>query len=127
MEEVLFQEETRNTLLPIKYHKIFENYKKQAASFWQVHEVEAQLAQDKIDFNVLSDEEKYFIKMVLAFFASSDLIVNENLAQKFTQEIKIREIVIAYDYQKMMENIHTEMYSILIDTYISDKKEKNYY
>lgn len=121
--EVLFVEENRNTLFPIKYQTLWEEYKKQQACFWQAHEVN--LTNDYFDWEKLDKDEKFFIKMVLAFFASSDLIVNKNIAENFSK-VKILEAQITYNWQETMENIHSEMYSLLIDTYIKDVEEKKY-
>lgn len=99
-------------------------YKKALASFWVVDEVD--LSNDIKQWEKLTSDEQHFIKYVLAFFAASDGIVNENLAQKFCTEVQIPEARCFYGFQIMMENIHSEMYSLLIDTYIKDKEEKNY-
>jgi ribonucleotide reductase beta subunit family protein with ferritin-like domain len=119
----IFEEETRNTSLPILFPTIWKAYKNQFASVWQVHEVD--LSRDYSDWVKLSDDEQFFLKMVLAFFASSDLIVNKNLAKRFINEFKRIEFVFAYTFQAAMENVHSEMYSALIDTYIKDINEKN--
>jgi ribonucleoside-diphosphate reductase beta chain len=116
----------RYVIFPIEHSKIWEFYKKAVASFWTTEEVD--LASDKNDWKKLSDNEKYFIKHILAFFAASDGIVNENLALNFMNEkqiVDIPEIKCFYGFQIAMENIHSEMYSLLIDTYVSDTKEKN--
>jgi ribonucleoside-diphosphate reductase subunit M2 len=118
----LFQEETRNASLPILYPTINNLLKKQRGCFWQVHEVS--LTQDVIDWQKLTSDEQHFIKTVLAFFASSDLIVNKNLAERFTNDIKKLEIQAMYHFQEAMEDIHSEMYALLIDTYITDLTEK---
>ena len=99
-------------------------YKDQMACFWTADEID--LASVLKDWNKLNSNEQHFIKMVLAFFAASDGIVLENLAQQFTNEVQIPEARCFYGFQMMMENIHSETYSLLIDTYISDEKEKNY-
>mmetsp|Transcript_6803 Transcript_6803/g.11456 ORF Transcript_6803/g.11456 Transcript_6803/m.11456 type:complete len:305 (-) Transcript_6803:68-982(-) len=99
-------------------------YKDQMACFWTAEEID--LAQDLKDWQKLNDNEKHFIKMVLAFFAASDGIVLENLAQRFMTEIQIPEARCFYGFQMMMENIHSETYSLLIDTYIQDAAEKNF-
>lgn len=124
MEQLLTEEEGRFTIFPLKYPILWEAYKKQEASIWHTHEVD--LSQDKKDWELLDKDEKYFLEMVLAFFASSDLIVNENLSKRFTHEVKVLEARVAYDFQKMMENIHSEMYALLIDTYISDPQRKRF-
>ena len=105
-----------------QYDSIWKMYKKAMASFWTAEEVD--LGQDLKDWDKLKEEEQYFIKHVLAFFAASDGIVLENLAQRFTTEIQIPEARCFYGFQMMMENIHSETYSILIDTYIEDSAEK---
>ena len=111
------------TLFPIKYDGLFELYKKALASFWTVEEVD--LSKDMNDWNKLKPEEQHFIKNILAFFAGSDGIVLENLAVRFMTDIKISEASCFYGFQIAMENIHSEMYSLLIDTYIKDNQEKN--
>jgi ribonucleoside-diphosphate reductase beta chain len=98
-------------------------YKKHEASFWTAEEID--LSADKKDWETLSQNEQHFVKMVLAFFAASDGIVNENLAQRFMKEVQIPEARCFYGFQIAMENIHSETYSLLIDTYIKDNKEKN--
>ncbi len=119
----IFTEETRNASLPILYPSIHNLLQKQRGCFWQTHEVS--LAKDVADWKTLTPDEQHFIKMVLAFFASSDLIVNKNLAERFTNDIKKIEIQAIYHFQEAMEDIHSEMYALLIDTYISDQTEKN--
>ncbi len=119
----IFTDETRNASLPILYPSIHNLLQKQRGCFWQTHEVS--LAKDVADWNTLTSDEQHFIKMVLAFFASSDLIVNKNLAERFTNDIKKIEIQAIYHFQEAMEDIHSEMYALLIDTYISDPTEKN--
>jgi len=122
MEPILDPKNNRLTVYPIKYHKIWEFYKKMMASSWTAEEID--LSKDYDDFKNLSIEEQNFIKMVLAFFAASDGIVNMNLGKRFTQEVQIPEAIMAYDFQKMMENIHSETYSLQIDNIIRDIKEK---
>ena len=125
IQEKILQEDDRGyTLFPLKYSGLFELYKKQLASFWTVEEVD--LSKDMNDWDKLSDNEKHFIKNILAFFAGSDGIVLENLGVRFMQEVKIPEATCFYGFQLAMENIHSEMYSLLIDTYIKDTEEKNY-
>ena len=123
-KDPIFEPETRNTVFPIKYPTIWNNYKKQAGCYWQVHEVP--LNKDREHWATLDKNEQHFIKMVLAFFASGDLLVNKNLVERFSQEISKHEFQIAYGYQRMMENIHSEIYALLIDTYITDPVEKKY-
>ena len=122
-EEILQERENRFVLFPIDYPAIFEKYKQAVASFWSVEEVD--LSKDLNDWEGLSDNERHFIEHVLAFFAGSDGIVTENLAQRFMNDIQIQEAKCFYGFQIAMENIHSEMYSLLIDTYIRDAKRKN--
>lgn len=125
VEPLLEENPGRFVLFPIKYHDIWEMYKKQMASFWTADEID--LHQDLSDWEKkLNDSEKHFIKYVLAFFAASDGIVLENLAQQFCTEIQIPEARCFYGFQIAMENIHSETYSLLIDTYIKDRAEKNF-
>lgn len=122
-EPLLEEVDNRYTLLPIKYQNVFDHYKKQLSVFWTVEEVA--LDKDLIHWKeLLSDDERYFIKHVLAFFAGSDGIVQENLAERFMQDIQNQEVRLNYGFQIAMEGIHSEMYSLLIDTYISDDAEK---
>ena len=123
-EPMLEENPSRFVLFTIKYHDIWEMYKKQVASFWTTEEID--LYQDLNDWEKLNDNERHFIKYVLAFFSSSDGIVNENLAQKFCTEIQVPEARCFYGFQIAMENIHSETYSLLIDTFIKDEKEKNF-
>jgi len=116
-------EEKRYVLFPIRYPKIWNAQKKQQACFWQAEELD--LSKDKEDWLKLNDNEKHFIKNVLAFFAGSDGIVLENLLQNFTKDVTIMEAQVFYTFQAMMENIHAETYSLLIDTYIKDEQEKH--
>lgn len=123
-EEPLLKEELgRYTLFPIQYQDIYEMYQKSVASFWRVEEVN--LAQDLSDWDKLNTEEKYFISMVLAFFAASDGIVMENLAQRFMMDVQVAEARAFYGFQIAIENIHSQMYSLLIETYIKDRDEKD--
>lgn len=121
-EPLLKENKNRFVLFPIKYDDIWQYYKKGQASFWTAEEID--LHQDLTDWNdKLNDDERYFIKHVLAFFAASDGIVNENLAENFINEVQYTEAKFFYGFQIMMENIHSETYSLLIDTYIKDPKE----
>jgi ribonucleoside-diphosphate reductase beta chain len=120
MEPILTEERTR--LYPIQYPDVWDMYKKQFAAFWSVEEVS--LADDINDWAKLDDDEKHFILMVLGFFANSDFIVNENLEDNFVDNIKIPELKILYNYQAMAENIHTEMYQVLIDTLVKKEEVK---
>src|SRR6187402_3973198 len=123
-ELLLRENKERFVLLPIKYPDIWEMYKKHEASFWTAEEID--LSQDQKDWDAMSDGERHFIKHVLAFFAASDGIVNENLAEHFISEVQYTEAKFFYGFQIMMENIHSETYSLLIDTYIKDPKEKDF-
>lgn len=123
-EPILEENKDRFVLFPIKYNDIWEMYKKEEASFWTAEEID--LASDIADWNnKLNDNERHFIKHVLAFFAASDGIVNENLAINFLNEVQYPEARCFYGFQIMMENIHSETYSLLIDTYIKDPVEKD--
>ena len=124
MEPLLSPHNDRFVLLPIKYRDIWEMYKKAEASFWTTEEID--LSTDLLDWKKLNKNEKHFIKHVLAFFAASDGIVNENLALRFCHEVQIPEARCFYGFQMAMENIHSETYSLLIDTYIKDRQEKEY-
>ncbi|QED21168.1 ribonuclease reductase small subunit [Borealpox virus] len=124
MEPILEKNPNRFVVFPIQYHDIWNMYKKAEASFWTVEEVD--ISKDINDWNKLTPDEKYFIKHVLAFFAASDGIVNENLAERFCKEVQITEARCFYGFQMAIENIHSEMYSLLIDTYVKDSNEKNY-
>lgn len=117
------EEEKRYVLFPIRFKKIWEMQKKQQACFWQAEEID--LSKDIDDWQKLNKNEQHFVKNVLAFFAGSDGIVLENLLQNFTNEVTIMEAKVFYSFQAMMENIHAETYSLLIDTYIKDENEKN--
>ncbi|MEX0274179.1 MAG: ribonucleotide-diphosphate reductase subunit beta [Flavobacteriaceae bacterium] len=124
VEPILKENKDRFVLFPIKHHDIWEWYKKQEACFWTAEEID--LHQDLSDWNnKLNDDERYFVKHILAFFAASDGIVNENLAENFVSEVQYTEAKFFYGFQIMMENIHSETYSLLIDTYVKDEKEKN--
>lgn len=123
-EPILAENPNRFVIFPIEHHDIWQMYKNQEACFWTAEEID--LSQDLNDWNnKLNDDERHFIKNVLAFFAASDGIVNENLAENFVNEVQFSEAKFYYGFQIMMENIHSETYSLLIDTYISDKKEKD--
>ena len=123
-EPILETNTDRFVLFPIKHNNIWNMYKKAEASFWTTEEID--LASDISDWdNKLNNDEKHFIKHVLAFFAASDGIVNENLAVNFLNEVQFPEARCFYGFQVMMENIHSETYSLLIDTYIKNTEEKN--
>lgn len=122
--EVLLKEnKNRFVLFPIKYQEVWEMYKKAEASFWTAEEID--LSHDLVDWEKLNDNERHFISHVLAFFAASDGIVNENLAIRFSNEVQIPEARCFYGFQIAMENIHSETYSLLIDTYIKDPVMKD--
>ncbi|KAK4123984.1 putative ribonucleotide reductase small subunit RnrA [Parathielavia appendiculata] len=125
-DEPLLQENPqRFVLFPIKYHEIWQMYKKAEASFWTAEEID--LSKDLHDWNnKLNDDEKYFISHILAFFAASDGIVNENLVERFSGEVQIPEARCFYGFQIMMENIHSETYSLLIDTYIKEPSQRTH-
>ena len=123
-EPLLDENPQRFVLFPIKHDDIWKFYKKSEASFWTAEEIDLQ--SDLTDWDEkLTDDERHFIKHVLAFFAASDGIVNENLAENFVNEVQYTEAKFFYGFQIMMENIHSETYSLLIDTYIKDPKEKD--
>ncbi len=121
MEPILTDERTR--LYPIKYEDIWDMYKKQFSSFWTVEEVS--LSDDVNDWSKLDDDEKHFILMVLGFFANSDFIVNDNLDENFVEQVKVPELKICYHYQEMMEDVHSQMYQVLIDTLVHKEEVKN--
>ncbi len=124
VEPILQENKNRFVIFPIKHQDIWEWYKKMEASFWTAEEID--LSQDLNDWNnKLSEDEKYFVKHILAFFAASDGIVNENLAENFVNEVQYAEAKFFYGFQIMMENIHSETYSLLIDTYVKDEVEKD--
>lgn len=124
LEEPLLKEnKNRFVLFPIEYDDIWQMYKQAEASFWTAEEID--LSSDLVDWERLNDGERHFISHVLAFFAASDGIVNENLAQNFLEQVQFAEAKCFYGFQIMMENIHSETYSLLIDTYIKDQQEKD--
>lgn len=123
-EPILEENPGRFVLFPIEHDKIWAMYKQQEACFWTAEEID--LGQDLKDWETLTNDERHFIKHILAFFAASDGIVNENLVLNFMQEVQIPEAKCFYGFQIMMENIHSETYSLLIDTYIKDTEEKNH-
>ncbi|MFM7023884.1 MAG: ribonucleoside-diphosphate reductase small subunit [Flavobacteriales bacterium] len=124
-EPILKESKDRFVLFPINHSDIWKMYKSQQASFWTAEEID--LSTDITDWeNKLNKDEQHFIKHVLAFFAASDGIVNENLAENFLSEVQYTEAKFFYGFQVMMENIHSETYSLLIDTLIKDPKEKKY-
>ena len=124
-EPILEENKSRFVLFPIQHNDIWSFYKKAEASFWTAEEID--LAPDLFDWeNKLNDNERHFVKHVLAFFAASDGIVNENLAENFLAEVQYTEAKFFYGNQIAMENIHSETYSLLIDTYIKETAEKNH-
>lgn len=123
LEPILQDNKDRFVLFPIQYDDIWQFYKKAEASFWTAEEID--LLQDLKDWETLNENEKFFIKNVLAFFAASDGIVNENLAENFLSEVQYTEAKFFYGFQVAIENIHSETYSLLIDTYVKDKAESD--
>ena len=124
-EPILEENKNRFVLFPIQHDDIWSFYKRAEASFWTAEEID--LAADLVDWeSKLNNDEKHFIKHVLAFFAASDGIVNENLAENFLSEVQYTEAKFFYGFQVAMENVHSETYSLLIDTYIRDTAEKNH-
>ena len=121
-ELLLSEEENRYVIFPIKYDDIWIYYKKAMANFWTPEELD--LSKDYDDFIKLTDNERHFIEHILAFFAASDGIVNENLVERFCNEVKLLEAKFFYGFQIAIENIHSETYSLLIDTYIKDLPKK---
>ncbi len=124
VEDLLVNDPNRFVLFPIRHDDIWAMYKKAETSFWTAEEID--LAQDLNDWNNLNDGERHFISHILAFFAASDGIVNENLAQNFLAEVQYAEAKCFYGFQIMMENIHSETYSLLIDTYVKDPTQKDH-
>ena len=123
-EKILQENDSRYVLFPINYDEYWKCYKKALSVFWTVEEVD--LSQDHKDWKDMDEKSQHFIKHILAYFASSDGIVLENLALRFFQEIQIPEARCFYGYQIANENVHSEMYSLLIDTYITDEIEKDF-
>ena len=122
MEPILKENKGRFVIFPIQHDDIWQEYKKAEASFWTAEEID--LSEDLTHWEKLSDGERHFISHVLAFFAASDGIVNENLAENFLKEVQYAEAKFFYGYQVMTENIHSETYSLLIDTYFKEANEK---
>jgi len=123
VEPLLKENPRRFVILPIEYNDIWQMYKKAEASFWTAEEVD--LSKDLADWDKLKPDEQYFVSHVLAFFAASDGIVNENLVERFMKEVQVPEARCFYGFQIAIENIHSEMYSLLIDTYIKDPVERD--
>ena len=121
-EPILTEDDDRFVMFPLKYDDVWSMYKKQVDCFWRAEEVD--LSKDMIQWQKLNDDERYFIKHILAFFAASDGIVLENLGMRFMSEVQVSEIRAFYGFQIAMENIHSEMYSLLIDTYVKSGSEK---
>jgi ribonucleoside-diphosphate reductase beta chain len=125
VEPILAKDNNRFVLFPIQHDDIWSFYKKAEASFWTAEEID--LSPDLIDWeHKLTDDERHFVKHILAFFAASDGIVNENLAENFLSEVQYTEAKFFYGFQVAIENIHSETYSLLIDTYIKDSADKNH-
>ncbi|CAH1775558.1 unnamed protein product, partial [Owenia fusiformis] len=123
-EPLLRENPSRYVTFPIQYNDIWQMYKKAVASFWTVDEVD--LTKDFTHWDNLKDEERDFISHILAFFAASDGIVNENLVERFSKEVQVTEAKCFYGFQIAIENIHSEMYSLLIDSYIKDPKQRDF-
>lgn len=123
VEDFLIPDENRFVMFPIKHDDVWDMYKKQVDCFWRAEEID--LSKDLSDWASLNKDEKYFISMVLAFFAASDGIVTENLATRFMKDVQAAEMRAFYGFQIAMENIHSHTYSLLIDTYITDNTEKS--
>jgi ribonucleotide reductase beta subunit family protein with ferritin-like domain len=121
-EPILDQEKRRFTLFPITYPSLWELYKKQIASFWKAEEID--FSKDREDFETLNENEQHYIKRILGFFASSDGIVNFNLGTRFLNELVPMEATVCYTYQMMMENIHSESYSIMLDNLVKNTEER---
>jgi len=122
-ELILTPDNSRYVMFPVSDNTIWAMYKKQIDCFWRAEEVD--LANDLKDWNTLNNDEQYFIKMILAFFAASDGLVLENLAARFMCEVQLSEARAFYGFQIAMENIHSEMYSLLIETYVKDSGERD--
>ena len=123
-EPILNPDNHKFTAFPIKYQTIWDKYKEQMACFWKAEEID--FSGDYADFKSLTKEEQHFVEMVLAFFASSDGIVNFNLSERFTRDVKITEAQFAYQFQIMMENVHSEVYSLMLDNIIKDQSRKDF-
>ena len=123
IEPLLQEHGNRYVLFPVEYEDVYEMYKKATDSFWRVDEVD--LSKDMKSWNTLSNEEKHFIKMILAFFAASDGIVLENLGTRFMSDVQVSEARAFYAFQIAMETVHSEMYSLLIEKYVTDREEKD--
>ena len=124
-EPLLTEDDNRFVMFPIKDESIWKMYKKQVDCFWRAEEVD--LSKDMASWETLSDDEKFFIKMIIAFFAASDGIVIENLGIRFMADVQLSEARAFYGFQIAMENIHSEMYSLLIDTYVKRYQRKKHF
>jgi len=122
VEPLLDPRNARLTMFPIVHQDIWDMYKKQESAFWKAEEID--FSKDYDDFVTLSSDEQHFIKMVLAFFASSDNIVNFNLRERFTKEVKNQEALVCYDFQVMIENVHSACYSLMLESLVKDSEEK---
>ena len=122
-EPLLTENPNRYVMFPIEHDDIWKSYKTMVDCFWRSEEID--FSKDMAHWLTLNEDEQYFIKMILAFFAASDGIVLENLGMRFLSEVQLPEARAAYGFQLMMENIHSETYSLLIDTYIKDREEKH--
>jgi ribonucleoside-diphosphate reductase subunit M2 len=122
-EPLLDPANSRLTMFPIKYPDLWDFYKKSIANFWQANEVD--FSKDYEDFQKLSSDEQHFLKMTLAFFAASDGIVNFNLRERFSRDVKVQEALVCYDYQVFIENVHGEVYSLMLESLIKDPVEKD--
>jgi len=123
IEPLLAEDENRFVMFPIQDQSIWSMYKRQVDCFWRPEEID--LSKDLASWKTLNDEERYFIKMIIAFFAASDGIIVENLGMRFMSEVQLSEARAFYGFQIAMENIHSEVYSLLIETYVKDKVEKD--
>ena len=123
-EPILDQNTRRFTLFPIQYPKLWELYKTQLASFWKAEEID--FSKDREDFMTLSENEQHYVKRILGFFAASDGLVNFNLATRFLNELVPMEATVCYTYQMMMENIHSESYSLMLDNLVKDSAERSF-
>ena len=123
IEPLLDEDHNRYVMFPLKDHDIWKMYKKQVSCFWTAEEID--LSKDMTSWKSLNSDEKHFISMILAFFAASDGIVLENLVERFMSDVKLPEARAFYGFQIAMENIHSETYSLLIDTYIQNNAEKH--
>jgi ribonucleotide reductase beta subunit family protein with ferritin-like domain len=122
-EPLLDAAEARTNLFPIRYPRVWDRYKQALAAFWVAGEVD--LSRDRDDWAKLTADERHFVSMVLAFFANADGVVNDNLSERFGREVAVREAKCFYDLQKTMENVHNEMYSLLIQTYVDDAARRD--